>query len=207
MILNDGEVARYQEIVAKALGWLRRNRAEIEAQPDVSAHYKAPYLYAATGERFGAARHLRLIVDRYQQADGDFRTGPDDPGWSGEPAAPANRYIYVDAWLVKGLWGLGFYGAAQKALAFLLRFQDVDLGGFRSRFDVVSGKVNEQYLDASSTSVAGLALLASGRIEDAVEQRHPHTPVGVSLDEAVEIRQKLARVLARPSQRAQVRPG
>ncbi len=167
MILNDSEVARYEEVVAKALGWLRRNRAEIEAQPDVSAHYKAPYLYAATGERFGAARHLRLIVDRYLQADGDFRTGPDDPGWPQEPPGPGNRYVYTDSWLVKGLQGMEFYGPARKGLAFLQRFQDPDVGGFRSRFDVVPAKVNEQYLDASSTSVAGLALLACGKIEDA----------------------------------------
>lgn len=167
MILNDSEVARYQEIVAKALGWLRRNRAEIEAQPDVSAHYKAPYLYAATGERFGAARHLRLIVERYLQRDGDFRTGPEDPGWPQEPPGPGNRYVYADSWIVKGLHQMEFYGAARRGLKFLLRFQDPRLGGFRSRFDVASGAVNEQFLDASSTSVAGLALLACGRTDEA----------------------------------------
>lgn len=51
MPLADADVQRYQETIAKAVAWLRRNQAELLALPDVSAHYKAPYLYVATGER------------------------------------------------------------------------------------------------------------------------------------------------------------
>jgi len=62
---------------------------------------------------------------------------------------------------------MGVYGAANKALQFVRRFQDPVLGGFRSRFDPATGHMDRRYLDASSTSVAGLALLACGQISDA----------------------------------------
>ncbi len=168
MFLTDADVEGYRDVVAKAVNWLHRNHAEVVALPDVSAHYKTPYLYAATGERRGARQRLELIIERYLQPDGDFRTHPDAPGWPQEPAGPANRYVYADAWLVMGFQRLGFYGVARKGLEFLLRFQDPGLGGFHSRFDPATGQIEERYLDVSSTSVAGLALLACGQFADAV---------------------------------------
>lgn len=51
MPLTDADVQQCQETITKAVAWLRRNQAELLALPDVSAHCKAPHLYAATGER------------------------------------------------------------------------------------------------------------------------------------------------------------
>jgi len=168
MLLTDGDLQHYQETIAKAINWLRQNNAQLMAMADVSSHYKAPYMYAATGERLRARQHVELIVERYLQPDGDFRTHPDDPGWLQEPAGPANRYVYADSWLITGFHKLGLYGVAHRALEFVKGLQDPELGGFRSRFDPASGQIEKRYLDVSSTSVAGLALLACGQIADAV---------------------------------------
>ena len=61
---------------------------------------------------------------------------------------------------------MGAYGPAARGVAFLRRFQSAE-GGFRSRFDMASGEVVPDYLDSSSTSSGGLALLACGQTEDA----------------------------------------
>ena len=166
-LLAGADIERYDSAVAKAVNWLREHHRQVIELPDVSSHYKGPYLYATTGGRTRARRHLDLIIDRYLQEDGDFRTSPDDPGWPQEPASPANRYLYSDSWLVLGLQRMGLYGAAAKGLQFLRRFQDPDLGGFRSTFDVKTRQVNVQYLNVPSTCIAGLALLACGQAADA----------------------------------------
>lgn len=168
MVLNEADVARCEKVVAKAVGWLRDNHEKVMQLPDVSSHYKAPYLYATVGERTRARTHVDMIGERYLQPDGDFRASADDPGWPQEPAGPANRYVYCDGWLVVGLQRMGLYGLARKTLEFVRRFQDTETGGFCSRFDPATGQVNSRYLDVSSTSVAGLALLACGQVGDAV---------------------------------------
>ena len=153
--------------IARGLGWLEQNKAQIIAQKDLSAHYKAPYLYAAVGDPLKARFYANLLQGKYQQADGDFRTMPDEKGWAHLPCSPANRYVYSNGWVVCGLRRLGYYGAAERGMNFVRRFQSPTLGGFASHFDVRLGQVNPAYLDTSSTSSAGLALLACGDVEAA----------------------------------------
>jgi hypothetical protein len=153
--------------IARGLGWLEKNRAEIVAQKDLSAHYKAPYLYAAVGDPLRGRFYANLIKDKYQQTDGDFRTSAHEKGWVHLPCSPANRYVYSNGWVICGLRRLGFYGAAERGMDFVRRFQSPTLGGFASRFDPSLGKVEPRYLDTSSTSSAGLALLACGDVKAA----------------------------------------
>jgi hypothetical protein len=80
---------------------------------------------------------------------------------------PAVRYLYPNGWIIVGLRKLGVYDASSRGVDFVRRFQSPDLGGFFSRFDVSSGQVETRYLDTSSTSSAGLALLACGFVEEA----------------------------------------
>jgi hypothetical protein len=156
-LINQG-----RKSIQKGLGWLREHDEEILQITDLSAHYKAPYLYAALGEPFQSRRYADLIHRRYLQPDGDFRTEPTRKGWSHLPASPANRYVYSNGWIICGLRRLGCYGLADRGVKFLLRLQSAELGGFYSRFDPAANQVNDQYLDSSSTSSAGLALLAAG---------------------------------------------
>ena len=60
--------------IARGLNWLEQHRAQIVTQKDLSAHYKAPYLYAAVGDSLHGRFYANLMQGKYQQADGDFRT-------------------------------------------------------------------------------------------------------------------------------------
>jgi len=166
--MQQSLIEQGQQAIERGLGWLRRCENEIAEIEDLSAHYKAPYLYAALGDPVRARRYVELLQSRYLQADGDFRTNVADKGWAHLQCSPANRYVYSNGWIIVGLRKLGAYGAARQGLDFIRRFQSPELGGFYSRFDVATGKVDPCYLDSSSTSSAGLALLACGRTEEAV---------------------------------------
>ncbi len=73
MLLTETDMQSYQEVVARALNWLRQNEQKLMEMEDISSHYKAPFLYAATGERVRSRKHLDIIVDRYLQPDGTVR--------------------------------------------------------------------------------------------------------------------------------------
>jgi hypothetical protein len=157
-----------QKAIERGLSWLGRHEEEIAQLEDLSAHYKAPYLYAVLGDPLLARRYVERIRNRYLQADGDFRTASSEKGWAHLKCSPANRYVYSNGWIIVGLRKLGVYGMAQQGLDFVGQFQATELGGFYSRFDVATGDVDSRYLDSSSTSSAGLALLACGKTEEAV---------------------------------------
>jgi hypothetical protein len=164
----DSELLKQgQETVAKGLDWLRRHNDQISQIEDLSAHYKAPYLYAVLGDSIRARHYADLMRTRYLQADGDFRTSRLNRGWADAPVMPAALYLYPTGWIIVGLRKLGVYDAASRGVDFVRRFQSPELGGFYSRFDVSSGQVETSYLDTSSTSSAGLALLACGFVEEA----------------------------------------
>lgn len=150
--------------IARGLGWLERNHDQIIAIDDLSAHYKAPYLYASVGDPLHGRFYADLMYKRYQQPDGDFRTTAEYKGWGHLACSPANRYVYSNGWMICGLRRLGFLGAAERGMNFVRRFQSPELGGFASRFDPATRQVNPRFLDSSSTSSAGLALLACGDV-------------------------------------------
>ena len=166
-MFSESQLDRYRQMVARALGFLRSSDDRLAEMADLCAHYKAPYLYASSGDRVLSRKYLDFIVERYMQPDGDLRTSPDDKGWAHLRNSPANRYIYANGWMIVGFQRMGAYGAAARALAFVKRFQSAELGGFFSRYDIPSGQIETRYLDTSSTSSAGLALLACGQIADA----------------------------------------
>jgi len=158
---------RAREAIARGLSWLRQHEADVASIDDLSAHYKAPYLYAAVGDPVRAGHYASLMQRRYQQPDGDFCTDRARKGWDHLPCSPANRYVYSNGWIITGLRKLGFYGAAARGLAFVRRLQSPELGGFFSHYDPATGQIDRRSLDTSSTSAAGLALLACGHLEEA----------------------------------------
>ncbi len=162
------DIEKYQLTISRALGWLKEHHEEAIKVDDLSAHYKAPFLYAVLGEPVLAREYLELIEHKYLQQDGDFRTSSSEKGWAHLPCSPANRYLYPNGWLVLAFQKMGAYGIAKKGLDFIRKFQSPQLGGFYSRYELETGVVNENYLDSSSTSSAGLALLACGHIEEAL---------------------------------------
>ncbi len=166
--MDEELIQQGQKAIAQGISWLREHDTAISQIEDLSAHYKAPYLYAALGDPVRARFYADLMQMRYLQTDGDFRTSRVHKGWAHLPCSPANRYVYSNGWIIVGLRRLGVYGPAARGMEFVRRFQSPELGGFFSRFDVASGKVDTRYLDSSSTSSAGLALLACGLVSEAI---------------------------------------
>ncbi len=154
-----------QNALNKGLNWLNNNRSKIIQINELSAHYKAPYLYASVGDPIQGRYYADLMKFRFLQNDGDFRTSSDKKGWSHLPSSPANRYIYSNGWIIYGLRQLSYFGLAEKGLNFIRKFQSVEHGGFASHYDPLTNKINPNLLDSSSTSAAGLALLACGDVE------------------------------------------
>ena len=61
----------------------------------------------------------------------------------------------------------GAYDIARKGLEFVLKFQDPRHGGFYYAFDPGTLAIDKRLMDSSSTSSAGIACLACGRMEEA----------------------------------------
>jgi len=163
-ILNEA-----QQAVVKGRRWLEEHKSKILEISDLSAHYKALYLYTVLGEPNNSKKYVDLLENRYLQSDGDFRTTANCKGWIHLACSPANRYVYSNGWIVTGLRKAGAYGLARRGIEFIKEFQSKTLGGFFSSFDIKNARVVEQFLDSSSTSSAGLALLACGFYENAIQ--------------------------------------
>jgi hypothetical protein len=164
---KDQLIEKTKVSTQKGISWLIQNDNKIEKIKDLSASYKAPYLYAVTGIRDRASKYANLISNKYLQKDGDFKTSIDKKGWEHIPSSPGNRYVYSNGWIISGLQKSGAYYAVKKGLEFISRFQDPKLGGFYSRFDEKNHKINKNFLDTSSTASAGLAMLNCGKFERA----------------------------------------
>jgi hypothetical protein len=166
--MADALIVKTEKTIQKGLSWLVANDKGIDGMRDYSAHYKAPYLYAVTGLRERARKYADLLSSGYLKGDGDFRTTETVKGWEHLPSSPANRYIYGNGWTVAGLQKIGAHRTVRAALGFLSTFQDPELGGFYSRFDVERKTIDRTVLDTSSTCSATLALLACAQFDRAV---------------------------------------
>lgn len=158
---------RYVDTVCRTLQWAYANWERIVAESDIQGHYKAPYFWASLGDMRMAGRHAQLIADRFLQGDGDFRMGARCKGFEGFPCTVFNQYIYSNGWLISGLQKLGAYDMVNKAMPFVLSFQDPRHGGFYYACDPQTMTVDRSLMDSSSTSSAGMACLMCGRMAEA----------------------------------------
>ena len=167
MYLTQEQLERYQATVRKTVEWAYRNADRLRKVDDIQAHYKAPYFWASVGDMKMAGLCRRRIREHLLRADGDFRTEEDLKGFREFPCTLRNQYIYPNGWIVTGMQRLGAYEIARKGLAFILEFQDEQHGGFYFAFDAQTKKIDRRLMDSSSTSSAGIACLACGRIAEA----------------------------------------
>jgi hypothetical protein len=167
MYLSQRQIDRYTATVKKAVSWAYTNHERVMGERDLQAHYKAPYFWAAVGDMKMAGIHRRLFADTFLRSDGDFRTEEDAKGFFVFPCTVHNQYIYPNGWLVSGFQKLGAYDLTRKGLAFLLKFQDPELGGFYYAFNAQKKEIDQRLLDSSSTSAAGMACLMCGSIDEA----------------------------------------
>ncbi len=167
MYLTPDQIARYKTVVSNTAKWARNNHERVMAEPDIQAHYKAPYFWACIGDMSMAGEHRRHIAEKFLRADGDFRAAEDGKGFYVFPCTVRNQYIYPNGWLISGMQKLGAYDVVNKALPFILRFQDPKHGGFYFSFDAKEKQIDRALMDSSSTSSAGMACLMCGRIDEA----------------------------------------
>ena len=167
-MINSELTSKALKAVALGKSWLDSHEEEIKSFKDLHAHYKACYLHAVTGNPVKSRYYADLMQNVYLREDGDFRTEEKSRGFYKLPCSPANRYVYPNGWIVAGLQRAGAYFTARRGLEFLMKMQDRESGGFYSRYNIEEGKPDVKYVDTSSTSSAGLAMLASGQKEAAL---------------------------------------
>jgi hypothetical protein len=168
MFLKQEQLETYTRTIAKTVQWAHRNHERLLAEADLQSHYKGPCFWAAVGDMKMAGVYRKLMAERFLRADGDFRTAPDVKGFLSFPCTTVNQYLYPNGWITTGLLKMGAYDLARQALKFILKFQDPQHGGFYYAFDPTTGTIDKSLMDSSSTSSAGIALLACGRLTEAV---------------------------------------
>jgi hypothetical protein len=167
MYLTQDQVDRYTATVKRSVKWAYDHHQRVMAEPDIQAHYKAPYFWACVGDMKMAGLHREHIARKFLRGDGDFRTKENSKGFFVFPCTVHNQYIYPNGWLVSGMQKLGAYELSSKGLEFILKFQDATHGGFHFAFDADKKQIDTRLMDSSSTSSAGMACLMCGRLEEA----------------------------------------
>lgn len=125
--------------------------------PKVDAFYKVSLAFLVTDQLVAADRNLTYVKEHFLTSDGDFLP-------RGHPSHINLHYLYPNSYLINGSVRAGRFEMVKPSILFLLRHQDPIHGGFYSR------RINPGQSDISdsiSTSAAGIACLAAGRIDAA----------------------------------------
>lgn len=146
----------------QAFSWLK-TRLEKEEQWAVtslplSVYYKVPYLFLITGHPEPCRLGLNWIRNNLLTDDGSLLCVPATEGAQTEPAA-----VRETAWVARTAHFSGRFDISYPVIDFLVSCQGRNTGGV---YETTRG-VHAADADARSTACAGLAYLASGRIEAA----------------------------------------
>ncbi len=167
MYLTPQQLETYTHAIARCRSWALKNFDRLMQEKDLQAHYKAPYFWASVGDMKMAGLYRRLIAEKLLRSDGDFRTAEDVKGFASFPCTTLNQYLYPNGWIITGMVKMGAYDIGRKGLDFMLGFQDPKHGGFYYSFDPKARRIDKSLMDSSSTSSAGIACLACGRLAEA----------------------------------------
>ncbi len=129
------------------------------SNPDdgVGAYYKIPFFLALSGRGAEAQRLLEWVAQHHLREDGDFRS----PLRKSLRSTHTRWPDYANAWIVMGAhmagrWDISYPGVRRIAAG------QGDHGGFEAREGA------ERYIEPVNTSWAGMACLATGRVDAAV---------------------------------------
>jgi hypothetical protein len=122
--------------------------------PKVDAFYKSSWAFTETGQSAAAHRSLAYVQKIFFTTTGDFV--PRKHPWH-----ITAHYPYVNSYFIVGCMLAGRYELAMPAISFLLTQQAADHGGFYSR---LTSKGEKETADTTSSSIAGIACLAAGKI-------------------------------------------
>lgn len=126
---------------------------------EVDAFYKGAWALTTTGEHAAAHRLLDYVGEQHVTRAGDLAPRKNEPFHDGCP-------LYPNAYVVIGSMAAGRYEIATPTTRYLLSRQDPTSGGFYSQRGVPG---DESRTNVWSTSSAGIACLAAGRLEPALE--------------------------------------
>jgi hypothetical protein len=127
------------------------------SDPKADGFYKSSWALAETGHAASAHRSLTYVRQTFFTPEGDFL--PREHPWH-----IMAHYPYLNSYFIVGSMLTGHYQIAIPAVSFLLTQQDARHGGFYSRLTEEGGK---QMADTTSSSMAGIACLAAGKVESA----------------------------------------
>jgi len=127
------------------------------SDPKADAFYKSSWALTETGHAASAHRSLTYVRQTFFTPEGDFL--PREHPWH-----IMAHYPYLNSYFIVGSMLTGYYQIAFPAVSFLLTQQDARHGGFYSR---LTEEGRKQMADTTSSSMAGIACLAAGKIEEA----------------------------------------
>jgi hypothetical protein len=125
----------------------------------VGAFYKASWAFSEVGQCAAAHRTLDYVYHHFLTAEGDFLLGKPNT-----TLPLIGRFPYANSYFIAGSLRAGRYEIGVPAVSFLLTHQAGDHGGFYSSLTRYGTK---NMSDTMSSSSAGIACLAAGKIEAA----------------------------------------
>lgn len=163
--MTDESAGQFYKAAERGIAWIsaqqRANGSFFSPADGVGGYYKVPYALALAGRQRAALRLLDWVAKHHFTREGDFR-GPECKTL--EPAHDAWP-VYTNAWLVQGACRVGRWDLARRGADFVLRHQ-TRAGGFYA----LDG--DTRYLEPVCTSWAGLAVLMTGHVDQAVRAGH-----------------------------------
>lgn len=156
------EIRNYRQAAVNALKWLlnqQDNDGSVKpAEHGLNTFHKVPYALAVMGQMERGSRLCAWIQENACDEEGDFgghvhREGP-----------LSVFYHYPNSWLVMGAHRLGQFGLSLRAADFLATLQHPQTGGFLT---LGPDSSLDGMQDLMSTSLAALAMLTCGRVEEA----------------------------------------
>ena len=125
---------------------------------DIGCYYKSIYTLRSSGQSVAAARGMNYVVKRFMTPDGDYFNTPEVR--SSGSYGPVFCQLYQNAWLMRGLVALKWFGLARKTLAFMNTQRDAELGGYYSHVNSTTGM-----MDSNTIAVGAYCCILGGQHE------------------------------------------
>jgi len=138
---------------------LQNKDGSIEMEdPCFDAIYKFPAAFVQMGKYVEAAKLLSWLENNILTSEGDFSFS--DKKFIFE--WHISFYTYANSWVVIGAQRAGFFDMANKAIGYILKFQNPKTGAFQSG---QKGVDNTGFCDTTITSQSGICCLYTGHLE------------------------------------------
>lgn len=129
---------------------------------DLACYYKSFYFLRIVGESITASRGMSYVINRFMTKEGDFVNS--DKVRSSGTYTSRFCHLYPNAFLMRAIGSLGWYGYGKKMLEPFLKTIDYETGGFYALVTPGCAVIN-----SDSTALGALSCLICGEIGIAVK--------------------------------------